>query len=631
MEIEQLEIYDFLCQCQPLDKLITQEGQDKEAPTSQIHQIVEAMEIRYVRRGDEVLHIGQKNPWLYLIRSGAIEVSDSSGEITGRFTEGDWVGYRSILRGGTVSLSATALEDCLLYQLPASLFIDLVEHYPPIRDWFAKHKPVRLRSALKDLHHSESNTLIIRHVRELLNQPLVQVTEQASIQDTACKMMDAQVSAVLVTHQDKLSGIVTDRDFCTRAIAAGIDTQRPIMEIMTPDPQPIDADARGAEALLQMTRMQIQHLPVLAQGKPIGILNAGDLIRDQSHNTVLYLTQEVQRASTIETLKTLSQQLPETLCQLVESSLPAADIAYTISNIGEAISRRLLLLVESELGAPPVPYAWIAAGSLARREQTAHSDQDNGLILSDDYDAALHGAYFKQLSEKVCDGLDACGYIYCPGEVMAMTEKWRQPLAVWRSYFQQWIQHPEPKALMYSSIFFDLRCLHGESYLLEKLQKEILEQTRDNSIFLAYMAANAVQHRPPLGFFRNFVLDKHDTQDKALDMKKKGVTPVIDLARVYALSVGSTALSTQERLIAAHEATQLSDSGKDDLLDAFEFIATVRLRYQAAQIRRGEKPDHFVPPEHLSSLEKRHLKDAFEIVRTLQSALEQRYQTGRFA
>ena len=105
-------------------------------------------------------------------------------------------------------------------------------------------------------------------------------------------------------------------------------------------------------------------------------------------------------------------------------------------------------------------------------------------------------------------------------------------------------------------------------------------------------------------------------------MKKRGVVPIIDLARVYALRAGTSIINTQERLVAATEAGVLSSQGQADLRDAFEFISTVRLNHQAKQIENGKEADNYVSPEELSSLERRHLKDAFEIVSTLQTAME---------
>jgi len=186
---------------------------------------------------------------------------------------------------------------------------------------------------------------------------------------------------------------------------------------------------------------------------------------------------------------------------------------------------------------------------------------------------------------------------------------------------------------MYASIFFDLRCLHGDKRLLDELQAEILAKTKVQTLFQAFMAGNALSHKPPIGFFRGFVLDKDskDAQaDKGMDMKKRGVVPVIDLARLYALAGGIAPINTWERFEAIAEAGLMTRTTVDDLRDAFEFISMVRLQHQAKQIENGQKPNNYVPPEELSALERRHLKDAFEVIATMQESMASRYQADRF-
>jgi CBS domain-containing protein len=138
-------------------------------------------------------------------------------------------------------------------------------------------------------------------------------------------------------------------------------------------------------------------------------------------------------------------------------------IGQIVTAMTDALTVRLLQLAEAQLGPPPVPYAWVAAGSQARSEQTAKSDQDNCLVLDDRYDVDRDGPYFEALARQVCSGLDACGYVFCPGEMMAMTERWRQPLQRWLERFRHWIDQPEPAALMHTCVFFDMRPVHGES------------------------------------------------------------------------------------------------------------------------------------------------------------------------
>ena len=73
---------------------------------------------------------------------------------------------------------------------------------------------------------------------------------------------------------------------------------------------------------------------------------------------------------------------------------------------------------------------------------------------------------------------------------------------------------------------------------------------------------------------------------------------------------------------------QVVDPGAADLHDAFEFIRYVRLAHQARQLRDGREPDNFVSPDELSSFEKRHLRDAFQIVRSAQQTVVQSYPLG---
>jgi CBS domain-containing protein len=183
---------------------------------------------------------------------------------------------------------------------------------------------------------------------------------------------------------------------------------------------------------------------------------------------------------------------------------------------------------------------------------------------------------------------------------------------------------------MFASVFFDLRALHDPSGLFPGLHEHVLELSRNNRIFIAYMAANALKHRPPLGFFRSFVLIRSGDHNHTFDIKHRGSVPIVDLARVYALSSGLPEINTVERLEAAAEHKSLSRNGSANLIDAYELISTLRMRHQTEQIRHGAKADNFLAPDQLSPLERGHLKDAFRLIDTMQESLGQRYQAGRF-
>jgi len=299
---------------------------------------------------------------------------------------------------------------------------------------------------------------------------------------------------------------------------------------------------------------------------------------------------------------------------------------HIVTAVTDAITARLLQLAELQFGPPPVDYAWVAAGSQARHEQTARSDQDNCLVLDDAYDETAHGAYFSQLAGWVNDGLNACGYVYCPGEMMARNPAWCQPQRVWRSYFDTWTHRPEPKALMLTCVFFDLRLIHGQAALLDSLRTDVLAQTRSNRIFLAHMVGNALTHRPPLSLFGGLSTIRSGEHRDTIDLKHSGIVPIIDLARIYALAGGHAAVNTHDRLAVAADSKEISPSSAHDLRDALEFMASLRIRHQARQMALGEPADNFLAPDELSNFERSQLKDAFGVVQTLQSVLAQRYR-----
>ncbi len=98
---------------------------------------------------------------------------------------------------------------------------------------------------------------------------------QTSVLDAATQMEHKQVSAVLVVEEDKLVGIFTERDAVFRVIARGLNVQTtPLGEVMTPSPVTVDPEKSFGYALLMMHENGFRHVPVVVDGKPIGIVSA---------------------------------------------------------------------------------------------------------------------------------------------------------------------------------------------------------------------------------------------------------------------------------------------------------------------------------------------------------------------
>ena len=294
----------------------------------------------------------------------------------------------------------------------------------------AVKRPAELRSA--DPHVGLTAT----PVRSLIQRAPVSLPPTATIRQAAELMRDQRVSSILVVQDGHLFGIVTDRDLRNRVLAVGLPSERPIIDVATIAPLTVDVHATAFDALLLMARHNIHHVPVLDGQRAVGIITATDL-QERHGTSAVFVAGDIYKQTDVEGLKRATSRIRQVQRNLAAADASAYATGHVITAITDALTTRLLQLAEARCGPPPVEYAWVAAGSQARSEQAAKSDQDNCLILDDAFDEAAHGEYFKALSQFVCAGLDACGYVYCPGEMMAQTDTWRQPLRAWRRYLKR--------------------------------------------------------------------------------------------------------------------------------------------------------------------------------------------------
>ncbi|GAB5488799.1 MAG: cyclic nucleotide-binding/CBS domain-containing protein [Parasphingorhabdus sp.] len=609
MEIE--EILVFLQRVAPF----------RELPIEVLGQLSRQMQIRYFRSGTAIIDANEFNEHFNIVRSGAVELRIGGTELNHRLGEGMCFGYPSLLRGNRTRNQVVALEDSLIYRLSKKDFLRLHGNYAVLQDFFHSDENLRLRKALETLRASREGghgqPVLIATVKDLLRRKEVTLgSPDMTVGECAHLMAEADVSTLPVCEDTQLVGIITDKDLRRRALAKRLSYDRPIQDIMTVRPITLKADEQALTAKLIMSRHNIHHLPVVdGQGTILGVLSANDLLTRLGMNT-LHVVAEINEATNTESVAQAAQKLEQVIVHLVDSGVDADHIARFVSAIGEAIHKRLLQLAELELGAPPIPYALVVFGSLARQEQAGGSDQDNGFILDNSYDPQIHYNYFQQLAQLLCDGLNGAGYIYCPGDIMATNDKWRQPLSIWKQRYRKWIDSPDPDNVLNTTIFFDMRAIAGTEELVIELRKEVLKWSSANKIFLSFIGRAAAKTRVPLGFFRNFLLEHDEKEGEVLDLKHQAIAPIIDIGRVHALAGGLEKVSTVERLQMAVATRHISESGAADLLDCFEFVRETRFQHQSRQIKLGNQPTNNLDPKTLSGFEREHLKDAFKVIRT---------------
>ena len=617
MDDERIEIIDFLKRHAPF----------RELDEATLNRLGQAIDVRYCRAGTSIVEWGQPAAFWHIVRSGVVEVFRRDGTLYNRLTEGGYFGEFGLLHRQRVRFPARALEDTLLYLLPEPVFTELFEQNPAFADHVEIEDRTRLHKAVSQ--QQPDSPLLSASVESLIQRPPVTLGIHATALDAARCMTETGVSSLLLMDTDadgqaRLAGIVTDRDLRARLLAQGLPPETPVAQVATPAVVDIAHHRRVFDAIALMLRHGIHHLPVMRQRQPVGVVALSDIIRHESSHS-LFVVGLIGRAQTVEELEALAPDVRASFVRMVTDNTRARIVGHTMAALGRAFKQRLLTLAEQQWGPPPVPYCFLALGSMARQEQGLLTDQDHALILDNRFDEALHGPWFERLGQFVSDGLARCGYAYCSGGIMASQAAWRQTLAAWEATFDRWIEHPTPEGLLHSNVFFDLEGVHGRIDWADRLRQRVVDHARQRPRFLASMARNALQRTPPLGFFKGFVLEPDGRHTAAINLKRRGIAPLTDLIRVHALAIGSVALNSWERLDDVMAAGILPPQRGPDLRDALEFLSGIRLRTQADDVRAQRPPGNSVAPDQLSEFERRSLRDAFTVLSQAQDFMKYRY------
>lgn len=570
------------------------------------------LEIQTIPAGTIILQQGGEScHFLYVIAEGMVHFL-RDGRIAQILEEGDMFGFPSMLNGGAPAVDVVARDAVSVYAIPEATFHELVKN-TEFAEFFLKSLSERLRSLTPFPGTSALSGNITVPVKQLITRPPLFVPATASVEEAAQAMRRAWASSVLV--EGSPPGIVTDRDLRTRVLANGLGPNTPVADVMSCPVKSLTAESPVYGALLFMLQENIHHLPLTQHESIVGVVTDTDLLRFQAKNP-LFLLQQLEQMDSAKNLSRYTLDVAGTVETLAQGGLDVPQIGRIVGSLNAALVRKLLQLAEADLGPPPTPYVWIVFGSGGRWEQLILTDQDNAIIYGDDTPAAKE--YFDHLSKHMVNNLMIAGFPECPGGYMATN--WHKPLSEWLEIFNGWIETPTPQALMEVGIFFDFRPVFG-TLSLKPLENLLIRAGR-NKIFLAHLANAALQFHPPIGF-----LNRIRNEGGWVELKKGGIAPVVGLARIYGLETRTPFRSTLDRLQAAAESGALSKPGADMLKETVSFLMRLRLKAQLESIKNGEQPTNKLQLSTISSLERRHLKDAFMAIRDMQNSTAQRFRT----
>lgn len=471
-------------------------------------------------------------------------------------------------------------------------------------------------------------------VRALLQRPPVTCSPETTIAEASRIMAAERVGSIVVLGGDRApAGIVTRRDFLERVLAPRRSLEDPVASVMSAPLVTVSPEAFVFEALLEMTRRGLHHLPVVEAHGLVGMISSHDLLLVHA-SAPLELSRLIQSRRSLAELEADMPELTRAVGHFVEQGLSGYEIGRIVAELNDLVVRRVLAFVEQvlrdeNLGEPPVPYCWLALGSEGRREQTLRTDQDNALVYADaTADVGAHAdRYFTRFAERAISDLVQLGYPRCPADAMASNPRWRKPLSTWRRYFGEWVREPVPQHLLHASIYFDLRPVAGAPELAAALRQEIRTQVGAWRSFPRHLGKLAVSSAVPLGLFGRFRLERQNGA-RGIDMKLNAMLLLVNALRAYAVELGLEETNTIERLAAATRAGGcFRETEAEDIRGAYETVFHLRLRHQLECLAAGTAPDNFLDPYALGPGAQRRLREALRVIRRLQGRVESRYLT----
>jgi CBS domain-containing protein len=570
---------------------------------------------------------------LFIIQRGHVRARVPAGgpdPAAFEFAPGEMFPLNAVLGGRPTTRLYEAIEDLFCYELDAADVQVLLGSSPPFQRFCARNIGSLLEQERRALRAAYAAQAVSD--RPLL-QPLSSAIRRAPVTcgpgtplRAALERMHAQrIGAILVVDAEGApQGIFTERDLVRHAATGRLALEGPISAYMTPDPISLPATATLYEAALVMARHGVRHLLVCDGRKLVGVVSERSLfaLQRQSMREVVAV---IEVAHDLESLRRAAAEIRALARGMLAQGVSAEPLTQLIATLNDRLGERILTLEAARHDLAGIRFCWLALGSEGRHEQTFASDQDNAIVFDADGSADAARARLLPFADAVNVTLDACGFPLCKGDIMARNPRWCLAAAEWRMRFGEWIRNPHPEALLNANIFFDFRPLWGEAALAVDLRGWLSAVTHDDQRFLRMMAQNALESRPPLGFFGDVRTSGEGVEAGTIDLKAQGTRIFTDAGRIFALATGADVQNTAARLRHAGAVRRVAAEETEAVVDAFYFLVLLRLRHEHLDSPDGPRKPR-IDPRTLNELDRRILKEALRLATKVQQRLALDFQ-----
>ena len=527
------------------------------------------------------------------------------------------------LMAGKVSSQFIASEEVVAYQLAKATVNELISSNTTFSALLFADLSKKLNALAERRNQYEINSLSLALVSQAFLRKANTVDASTDLMSVVKIFNDQRTTHVLVRNalpESKDLGIFTTTNL-QRAILAQLPLEStPVGPLSNYKLITVQANVRLYEALAVMIKHSVNRVVVMNQSEVVGILEQVDLLSFIANGSSL-VVQKILQSKTLEDLKIPAEQITKLISLLHRNGSKVEMIARLVQELNTKLFEKAWSLIASpDLLANSCLFVM---GSEGRGEQILKTDQDNGLIVNDNF----------PIGEQViscCDQFSAAlidfGYPECPGKIMVNNSAWRMTVKDFSETAKGWLLEPSPESLMNLAIFLDSHPISGDPKLLETVKQALFKLINDNQFLLARFASAIESISSEAGWWNRLLTLGSDNVDHRINLKKAGIFAIVHGIRSLALENHISINSTVGRI---QELVQMHKLPKDlagELVESLHLLMELRLKGGLSELETSKEVSGEIDTSRLSTLERDLLKDSLSVVKRFKLFLRQHFR-----
>ena len=631
-------IADFLKQYPPFDNLSFEE----------LSEIATSIRVINLEKHKTLFQINDAlHDCFYVVASGVVNLSviaDAEETLLNKCMEGDIFGLRPFFAKNNYMMTAKARDESIVYAIPIAVFRPFVANNSEVLDFLLQSFATNTSNPsdkenlggklISDNVYFSNQQSEMQYFQLLnYNNSPVKVATTDTVQQVAQQMTDHLTTGAIISADNTPVGIVTNTDMCSKIATGRFSITTTIDKIMSSPVVTVVENISLAEAQLIMLRNNVTHLCVTRDGSDKsdikGIISEHDLIVAQANNPGV-LIKEIKRSQSPKDLKLIRDRLTALIQKSIQKNVSLSNINNIASEINLAIIKRSVELSILDLGSPPVRFVWLSIGSQGRKEQLLPTDQDSILIFEDVTADKYRDVkdYFLKLGKRTTSTLEKVGYELCPNGHMGSNMLWCKSLTDWTKQYNNWMNTPGENSNEISSIFFDFEIAFGEPKIEEAIENVIFNNVKNNALFFDFLGNDALRKNSPLTFFKKFNVEEEGEYKNKFDIKTRALMPLIDGARLFALSQGIRGVNNT--YLRFKQLAIMDPKNAEIYLNCAEAFLTLS-KFRTLEGLKNDSSGQYINLQELSKVDKENLKNALAPMRELEELIKTKFKLTQFS